>query len=107
MMKNILVLILLCTCSFLLIGQEKEHLYFMETDSTWRKEMFLFPIHFAKDINYKGCVINKCRTDAVILDLVESKKISIAALRVHFFEEESIQKNKFKPAFIIFMSLRE
>ena len=40
---------------------------------------------------YKGCVINKCRTDAVILDLVESKKLSIAALRFIF-----LRKNQFK-----------
>ena len=39
----------------------------------------------------KGCVINKCRTDAVILDLVESKKLSIAALRFIF-----LRKNQFK-----------
>ena len=34
------------------------------------------------------------------------KKIKHSRATVHFFEEESIQKNKFKPAFIIFMSLR-
>ena len=33
------------------------------------------------------------------------KKIKHSRATVHFFEEESIQKNKFKPAFIIFMSL--
>ena len=35
------------------------------------------------------------------------KKIKHSRATVHFFEEESIQKNKFKPAFIIFMSLRD
>ena len=53
-MKNILTIILLFSCFILLPGQEKEHLYFLETDSTWRKELFLFPINFAQDINYKG-----------------------------------------------------
>ena len=53
-MKNILTIILVFSCSILLLGQEKEHLFFLETDSTWRKEMFLFPISFASDINYKG-----------------------------------------------------
>ena len=33
------------------------------------------------------------------------KKIKHSRATVHFFEEESIQKNKFKLAFIIFMSL--
>ena len=54
MMKNIIITILLLSYSILLLGQEKEHLFFLETDSTWRKEMFHFPIHFASDINYEG-----------------------------------------------------
>ena len=54
MMKNIITIILLLSNSILLSGQEKEHLFFLETDSTWRKEMFIFPIGFARDINYKG-----------------------------------------------------
>ncbi len=53
-MKNILTIVLLLSYSVLLLGQEKEHLYFLETDSTWRKEMFLFPISFAPDIHYQG-----------------------------------------------------
>jgi CubicO group peptidase (beta-lactamase class C family) len=54
MVKHTLIIILLLASSIILRGQEKEHLYFLETDSTWRKEMFLFPISFARDINYKG-----------------------------------------------------
>ena len=54
MMKNILTITLLLFCSNFLLGQENEHLYFLETDTTWRKEMFLFPINFAPDIDYKG-----------------------------------------------------
>jgi hypothetical protein len=53
-MKNILTLILFLSCSVLLFAQENEHLFFLETDSTWRKEMFVFPINFAPDINYEG-----------------------------------------------------
>ncbi|MGK0174994.1 MAG: hypothetical protein ACI9AT_001377, partial [Ulvibacter sp.] len=36
-MKNILTIVLLLSYSILLSGQEKDHLYFLETDSTWRK----------------------------------------------------------------------
>ncbi|MFK7775434.1 MAG: serine hydrolase [Saprospiraceae bacterium] len=53
-MKNISTIILLFFCSTFLIGQVQEHLFFLETDSTWRKELFIFPINFASDIDYKG-----------------------------------------------------
>ncbi|WP_020534560.1 serine hydrolase [Lewinella cohaerens] len=53
-MKNILTITSLLFCSFLLRGQENEHLFFLETDTSWRKEMFIFPINFARDIDYQG-----------------------------------------------------
>lgn len=53
-MKNIILITLLISFSTLLLGQENEHLFFLETDSTWRKELFHFPISFAPDINYQG-----------------------------------------------------
>lgn len=56
MVKHSLIIIFLLATSFVLLGQEQEqeHLYFLETDSTWRKELFIFPINFAREINYKG-----------------------------------------------------
>lgn len=53
-MKNILSIFLLLSYSILLSAQEQEHLYFLETDTSWRKELFLFPINFAPDIHYQG-----------------------------------------------------
>ncbi len=54
MMKNILTIIFLLSSSIFLFSQEREYLYFLETDSTWQKELFIFPIGFARDIDYKG-----------------------------------------------------
>ncbi|MGH1433781.1 MAG: serine hydrolase [Lewinella sp.] len=53
-MKNILIITSLLFYSFSLSGQENEHLFFLETDTSWRKEMFVFPINFARDIDYQG-----------------------------------------------------
>ena len=33
---------------------DHEALFFLETDTTWRKEIFIFPLGFAKDIPYEG-----------------------------------------------------
>lgn len=33
---------------------KKDNVNLLETDTTWRKEIFNFPIHFAKEINYEG-----------------------------------------------------
>ena len=33
---------------------EPEDIYFLKTDSTWRKEPFIFPLRFARDIPYVG-----------------------------------------------------
>lgn len=54
MMKNIITITLICSFSILSFGQKNEHFYFLETDTTWRKEMFVFPINFAPDIEYTG-----------------------------------------------------
>ena len=54
MMKNISTIILFFFCSTFLLGQEKDHLFFLETDTTWRQEQFIFPIQHARDIDYKG-----------------------------------------------------
>ena len=53
-MKNISTIILLFFCSTFLLGQEQDHLLFLEADTTWRKELFVFPIQHARDIDYKG-----------------------------------------------------
>jgi CubicO group peptidase (beta-lactamase class C family) len=54
MMKNILTIILLFFCVTFLFGQVQEHLFFLEADTTWRKEQFIFPIQHARDIDYEG-----------------------------------------------------
>ncbi|GAB5552557.1 MAG: hypothetical protein Sapg2KO_21480 [Saprospiraceae bacterium] len=54
MIRYTLTILFLIAASFVLLSQEQEHLYFLETDSTWRQEMFVFPIRFARDIDYKG-----------------------------------------------------
>lgn len=53
-MKKILTLILFVSFSSFLLAQKNDHFFFLETDTTWRKEMFVFPINFAPDINYEG-----------------------------------------------------
>lgn len=53
-MKNISTTILLFFCSTFLFGQVQEHLFFLETDTTWRQEQFIFPIQHARDIEYQG-----------------------------------------------------
>lgn len=54
MIRYALTILFLLATSFVLLSQEQEHLYFLETDSTWRQEMFVFPIRFAREIDYKG-----------------------------------------------------
>lgn len=53
-MKKFLTIALFLFFSIFLFAQEQEHLYFLETDTSWRKELFLFPINFAPDIKYQG-----------------------------------------------------
>lgn len=56
-MKNILTLLLLSYSIFVsaqVHSQNHDHLFFLETDTSWRQELFIFPINFAKDIDYKG-----------------------------------------------------
>ncbi|WP_367390858.1 serine hydrolase [Lewinella sp. LCG006] len=53
-MKNIFKITTLLFYSTLLLSQENEHLFFLETDTSWRKEMFVFPINFARDIDFQG-----------------------------------------------------
>jgi len=50
------IIIALLLHSIVLFGQEQESLYLLETDSTWRKEVFTFPPSFAKELNYEGFV---------------------------------------------------
>ncbi|MFK8008233.1 MAG: serine hydrolase [Saprospiraceae bacterium] len=54
MIKNISTIFLLFFCSTFLFAQVQEHLFFLETDTTWRKEQFIFPIQHARDIDYQG-----------------------------------------------------
>ena len=53
-LKSAFTLVFILIGTFILFSQERDHLYFLETDSTWRKEMFLFPISFAPNIEYQG-----------------------------------------------------
>lgn len=53
-MKNISTIFLFFFCSTFLFAQVQEHLFFLETDTTWRQEQFIFPIQFARDIDYQG-----------------------------------------------------
>ncbi len=53
-MKKSLTIILLFFGSTFLLGQVQEHLFFLETDTTWRQEQFIFPIQHARDIDYEG-----------------------------------------------------
>jgi len=53
-MKIFICLVVLLCSSISLLGQEEESGYFLETDSTWIKELFHFPISFAPTIEYSG-----------------------------------------------------
>ncbi|BDS10428.1 hypothetical protein [Aureispira anguillae] len=53
-MKKKGIIILFMIQSIFLLGQEQVPLDLLETDSTWGKELFKFPIHFAQEINYQG-----------------------------------------------------
>lgn len=53
-MKNKELIIFLLFFSVLTFGQEESFPELIETDSTWGKEIFEFPIRFAKEIDYKG-----------------------------------------------------
>ncbi len=53
-MKTNIIITSLLLYSMLGFGQEQEDLYVLETDSTWTKELFTFPISFAQGIDYKG-----------------------------------------------------
>ena len=54
MIKTAFLIIILFTQSVLLTGQESESHYVLETDSSWFKEVFIFPIGFAREIEYVG-----------------------------------------------------
>lgn len=54
-MKRIfLVLFIALTSITHASAQEHEHLAIFHTDSTWKKELFTFPLNFARDIAYEG-----------------------------------------------------
>jgi hypothetical protein len=54
MMRNIAVVLIMLYHVLISFGQEQEDLFFLETNSTWRKEIFQFPLGFAPDIPYEG-----------------------------------------------------
>ena len=54
MMRNILVTFIVFLSLNFLSGQKNEDLFFLETDTSWRKELFTFPIRFADNIKYAG-----------------------------------------------------
>ena len=62
-MKNILIITSLLFYSFSLSGQENEHLFFLETDTSWRKEMFIFRCDFLVDFidGFQGTLILRVR----------------------------------------------
>lgn len=54
MIKTVLLIIILFAQSLLLDAQETASKHVLETDSTWFKEIFVFPISFAPEIKYTG-----------------------------------------------------
>lgn len=53
-MKNNLLTITFLFYSILSFSQEKKDLDILTTDSSWSKEVFHFPLGFAKEIHYEG-----------------------------------------------------
>jgi len=53
-MKNSILILVFLACFFTSFGQEKDSISLLETDSTWGKEIFHFPLGFAREINYTG-----------------------------------------------------
>ncbi len=53
-MNKYISIIILLAHSVVSFGQDQNDLDLLETDSTWRKEVFNFPIPFAKEIKFKG-----------------------------------------------------
>lgn len=53
-MRNIIFILSLLILSIGSFGQEPEKLSLLETDTTWQKEIFEFPIIFASQIRYTG-----------------------------------------------------
>lgn len=53
-MKNKILIPFLLLNSIFLFSQEKEDLFILETDTTWGKELFQFPLGFAPEINFEG-----------------------------------------------------
>jgi hypothetical protein len=54
MTKTAVLIIFLFTQSILLNAQKSESHYLFETDSSWFKEIFVFPISFAQEIKHVG-----------------------------------------------------
>lgn len=53
-MKAILIFAVLIFHTVISLAQEKTLPTLLKTDTTWGKEIFEFPIRFAKEINYQG-----------------------------------------------------
>ncbi|MEO6134646.1 MAG: hypothetical protein ABIP35_05805 [Ginsengibacter sp.] len=53
-MKAVISLILFLRLTLFSFGQEKENLFILETDDSWKKELFHFPLSFAPDIHFTG-----------------------------------------------------
>jgi len=53
-MKYVLLFMALLSCSIFSIAQKPEDPGVLDTDSSWKKEIFHFPLNFAKEINYTG-----------------------------------------------------
>lgn len=53
-MKKWTTLLVLLISSTVLYSQDEAQLYVLETPTTWKTELFTFPIGFAQDIAYEG-----------------------------------------------------
>lgn len=53
-MKKYGILFFLMACTAILLAQEQVQMDLLVTDSTWKKEVFPFPLNFAPDIPFEG-----------------------------------------------------
>lgn len=54
MIKNTILIAFLLSYSLVAMGQEQEPSDLLETNSSWSKELFVFPLRFAREIDYRG-----------------------------------------------------
>lgn len=54
MIKNSILITVLLFHSIFVVGQEQEPSDLLVTNSSWGKELFVFPLGFAREIDYRG-----------------------------------------------------